>query len=378
MPLLSPLRWAAVILTTTLLVTDTVEETLAQARSLRRAGRDAEAVATLEQARRTHGPQQNIDALLGTLQLDLGQVGKARALAAELQQEELSTYRAAVFVGRFAAQEDGDLDQALAAYRSAAKLHARPLQALEGLIDIFLSRGQYGKAAKRGEAILEFDKALGRNWLGDIYLAQADSIRQGGAEMLPLAANRYRLALQQRPTDLLIVRKLLEVLLMSIHLDEAAELNAAAFAAADHAAERLFWTGRIHESSKDIAAARKAYRDSYSLQPQEGTVSLHLARLALSEGQSETAKTWLTLATTAMGESPRSLVLMAEVQNGLGDPQSALTCLNRAVAKDSGNAGAHYQLARTLLRLGQRRQGAEAMETFRSLQQAARPVIDDD
>lgn len=379
----SSLPSALIFLVAALSFADTLEETLAQAHKLRRSGRATEAVELLEAARSAHADQEapgdlaGLDGLLGALLLDLGQVGRARTLAAGLAHHDGSNYRALVFLGRFAAEEDGDLDGALQSYRQAARLEARPLDALQGQIAVFLERRQFGKAAKRAEAIAEFDKETGSRLLGDIYLAQADVLRNGGAEMLPLAISRYRMALQQRPTDLDIVRKLLEVLLLTLHFDEALDLNAAAFASEAQRGELLLWNGRIHESAKDINAARNAFRESYSLQPENGLACLHLARLALSDGQADTAREWLDRAIDVMGESPRSLVLLAEVHNGLGDAEAALSCLTRAVASQPGNAGAHYQRARTLLRLGRRKEGAAAMERFRSIKKAAQPAIDD-
>lgn len=376
--LVSGLRCALLTLAAATLTADTLEETLAQARKLRRLEQEPAAIELLESARETSGAQPAIDGLLGTLYLDVGQIGKARSLAEGLADQDGTNYRALLFCGRFAEDEDGDLERALQWYRQAAKIKSQPLEALERQVALFLTRSQFGKAAKRAESIAAFDPETGRQLLGDIYVAQADSARQGGAEMLPLAISRYRMALQQRPASLAIVRKLLDVLLLSIHLDEARELSDAAFAADDQRGERLFWSGRIHESARDIDAARRDYRESYSLQPAQGTVCLHLARLALSDGQTDTAREWLSRGIAAMGESPRSLVLMAEVHNGLGDEDAALSCLDRAVAIDRGNAGAHYQRARTLLRMGRRKEGAAAMERFRSIQQAARPPLDDD
>ncbi|GEM_PF-2297269 len=371
------LRCALLALSAMTVMADTLDETLAQARKLRRTDEQPAAIELLEAARNTLGAQPAIDGLLGTLYLEVGQVSKARSLAEGLADQDGSNYRALLFCGRFAEDEDGDLERALQWYRQAAKVKAQPLEALESQVALFLTRSQFGKAAKRAESIAAFDPETGRQLLADIYMAQADGAKQGGAEMLPLAISRYRMALQQRPASLAIVRKLLDVLLLSIHLDEARELNDAAFAAEDQRAERLFWSGRAHESARDIEAARRDYRESYSLQPDQGTVCLHLARLALSDGQSDTAREWLSRAINAMGESPRSLVLMAEVHNGLGDGDAALSCLDRAIAIDRGNAGAHYQRARTLLRLGRRKEGAAAMQQFLAIQQAARPALDD-
>jgi len=354
-----------------------VDELLDQARKLSRAGRETEAIALLEQARDARGSDAELDGQLGTLLLDIGQIGRARALAEGLSEYEGSSYRALIFVGRFAEEEDGDLDRALDAYRRATPLRSRPTDALKGQLSVFLAQARFGKAAKRAETIQAFNSALGQQLLGDVYLAQGDHLRQGGAEMLPIAASRYRMALQQRPTDLVIVRRLLEVLVLALHLDEASAINAAAFAADVHKAERLFWEGRVHESAKQVDAARRDYRASYEAQPDNGTTCLHLARLALSDGHTKTARDWLDLAIAAMGESPRSLLLKAEVHNGLGEFELALACLQSAVALDRGNAGAHYQLARTLLRLGRRDQGKAAMATFRAIQDAARPPVDD-
>ena len=371
------LRCALLILAAAALTADTLDETLAQARKLRRLEQEPAAIELLEQARKTLGAQPAIDGLLGTLYLDLGQIDKARSLAEGLADQDGTNYRALLFCGRFAMDEDGDLERALRWYRQAAKAKAQPLEALQRQVALFLSRSQFGKAAKRAESVAEFDQSTGRQLLADIYVAQADNARQGGAEMLPLAISRYRMALQQLPTNLAIVRKLLDVLLLSIHLDEARALNDAAFAGDDQRGERLFWSGRIHESARDIDAARRDYRESYSLQPEQGTVCLHLARLALSDGQTDTARDWLARGISSMGESPRSLVLMAEVHNGLGEGDAALLCLDRALAIDRGNSGAHYQRARTLLRMGRRKEGAAAMKQFMAIQQAARPALDD-
>lgn len=356
---------------------EAADELIDQARKLRRAGRAAEAITLLEQARAGRAADAELEGLLGTLLLDAGQVGRARELAAGLSDHDGSSYRALVFLGRYAEEEEDDLERALGAYRRATPLRPRPTDALKGQLSVFLARAQFGKAAKRAETIQAYDPAVGQQLLGDVYLAQGDHLRQGGAEMLPIAASRYRMALLQRPTDLLIVRRLLEVLVLSLHLEEAGDINAAAFAAEAHAAERLFWEGRIHESARQVDDARAAYRASYAARPDNGTTCLHLARLALSDGHGETAKEWLELAVAHMGESPRSLLLKAEVHNGLGQADQALSCLRRAVSLDRRSAGAHYQLALTLLKLGRREEGKAAMATFRAIQDAARPPVDE-
>jgi len=373
----SALRCALLALAAATPMADTLDETLAQARKLRRLEQEPAAIELLEGAREALGAQPGLDGLLGTLYLDVGQISKARALAEGLADQDGTNYRALLFCGRFAEAEDGDPDRALQWYRLAAKAKPQPLEALQSQVALFLNRSQFGKAAKRAESITEFDPETGRLLLADVYVAQADSARQAGAEMFPLAISRYRMALQQRPASLAIVRKLLDVLLLAIHLDEARELNDAAFAAHELRGEQLFWSGRIHESARDIDAARNDYRESYSLQPEQGTVCLHLARLALSDGQTDTAREWLSRGSSTVGESPRGLVLMAEVHNGLGEQEAALSCLDRALSLDRGNAGTHYQRARTLLRMGRRKEGAAAMEQFRAIQDAARPTLDE-
>ena len=349
---------------------------LEQARGLRRAERPEEAIALLEGAADRRGADAELEGLLGTLLLEVGRLGDAQRLAESLAGREGESYRAHVFLGQLAERHD-DPEAALQSFRRAAGLKPRPIEALAGQVVALLALGREGQAVKRGEELAGLYPDTGRPLLARALVQQGNAIMLQGIELYGLATERFRRALAAQPDDHAILERLLEVLVLTLRIEEAQELVQGLLTAPGDATDRHYWLGRCHEAGREFEDARAEYLLALGEALEHGPSALQLARLALAEGHGDEARRWLGIARARLGESTRTLALQADVHQGLGELAEAEGLLRRLIAASPEDAGAHYQLARVLFRQGRREEGGVFMERFRELQLATRPVVHD-
>jgi len=344
-----------------------LDDVLAETDRLIATGQHEQAVARLRSERTTHPDALELEANLGLALLAGGRVDEARAMADQLGGGAGDSYRGQLLLGHLAFRAR-QADAALPHYRRAAELHAEPVDALVGQVNVFRALGKHGKAVKRALTLTEISPATGRRLHAEVLVDQGDKLMAMGPELLTTAAARYQAALKLQPSDRVMLSRLLDAMVTAARVDDAERIAASALVAEEDRAELLYWRGRSREAAREFDAARVHYQASIALRPEHGETLLHLARLAVADRRLDEARTWLDGASQQMDTSPRMLLLEAEVHVGLADLPAAEACLTQALKLSPSHSAALYQYARVLLLSGRREEGLAAMTHFRDVQ----------
>ncbi len=114
----------------------------------------------------------------------------------------------------------------------------------------------------------------------------------------------------------------------------------------------------LYERMGDLAKAKEGYKVALSLDPDYAPALIALARIAIREGDTETARAYL--AKVSAGDVPADrLVEIGGFYESTGDMDRALEYYERAVAKDPNFVDARIAAARILLARGELKKAAE-------------------
>ena len=307
----------------------------------------------------------------------------------------------AAYVKAFARLGEGDLDQAIAEFRTAA---ARAGAALpdedmrEGAAA--LRRGDLRSAIARASAAVERhpDRPEPRMLLGLAYradeqydrsieqlsavvrLSPADDLaRQALADVLVLArrpadAEQVLLAAIDAIPDAGGAHYQLALVFQSLgrNSDAIRELErAAAFAPVvgqDHLYDTL---GVLHTSDANLDGALTAYRKRVLANPNNSDAHRKLAQIYLELGRHEEASAEFTAALLLDPMNAEACAGRAQIRLRLGNYADAAKWAQAALTLNPTHAAAQYTLGASLTRLGRADEGNAALDVFRRLQAAS-------
>ncbi len=283
----------------------------------------------------------------------------------------------------------GAFDGAIAAYRTALQVNPEFKKASNNLIVVLVKAGKSDEAIQRARQLVAArpDDADRYFTLG---LAQSEqnitdaigSFRRA-LELNPRhALARYNLALalnrsdksmeaidQLRQTLTIESRPETRYMLGMIYLhqgdfDNALRELSAAVAAAPRYAEAHAALGSVLKSQKEWDRAERELRRAIALNPDPPTY-YSLAQVLRQRGSTEAATAALSEAERLRQQREQDQEASALTSVGVakldsGDLTSALDLFRRATIASSRYAPAHYQMGRTLQRLGRDREAADA------------------
>lgn len=378
---LVPLRTAALACALFVLglgASTAAQSALDEARGLRKSGKPAEAVATLDAALQRTPGDADMQGLLGLCLLDAGDMTRARSLAEQLKDYQGDAFRPYVFVGRVY-QQGQQVEPAIAAYRRAVKVNPRCIEALNQLVVLYIGAGNFGKALKQAEKLTAVRPEVGRPMMAAALAAQGDQQRRAGGETITLAADSFLAALEYLPDDRPLGERALDTLVIAVRLAEAEQVAEQVFPERGPGGSRSndwhAWMGTIRAAAMDGVAAREHFETALAGQPDHPRAALGLARLLVDDGDFEAARGLLDVIRAHDPDSGRTALLLGEVLVALGETDEGIAALERAVELDPVQPKGHYQLARALLQAGRRDEGRAAMDRFRELQEASAPEV---
>ncbi len=355
----------------------TAQDTLADAKALRRSGLPAEAAALLQPQADAHAADGEWMGLLGLCLLDAGDAtGAGRALAAhDAAAGRAPSFRAETLRGRLAGLRQ-DWEAARTAYRDATRLNERAVEAWVGLVRVGMDEGRLGRALVDAGLLEEVVPDVGRAMAAEVLRAQGDVYRRRGATTVELAADKYQAALGKTPEDSELAELVLELSLQAYRTAVAAELVARHLAGEEHAVARAYWTGRRLVVVQDADGARAAFEEALARDPAHADSALWLAKLALGEGDAERARAWVAACRDAGLRTAQTELVLGEVLADLGELADAETHLRAALDRDPDLTKALYLLGRVLARRGEAAGAREVLERFRALTRP--PPVDEE
>jgi tetratricopeptide (TPR) repeat protein len=354
------------------------DDTLDEAKRLRRQGQPAEAAAVLERVLDARSDDADLVGLLGLCLLDAGELDRAVALAADHGQEPPTQFRLAVFLGRLHVAQ-GEDDAAIQSFRLATHLNDRAIEAWVGLIGVCRKTGKLAKAVRNAERLEEVQPELGRQLGAQALRAQGDQYRRAGPSTVELAADKYVAALEKTPDDPDLEALTLETLLAAVRVEAARDIVARVHGGAEPepSVTFLYWSARIQIAAQDAEAARGTLEQALAQDPEHAESALWLAKLELEDGRLESARAWLELCADAGMQTAQTHLVTGEVLAGLGDLPGAEEHLRAAVARDPNISKAHYLLGRVLMRAGKRDEAREVLAHFQEMQKPPSVEIGD-
>ena len=307
----------------------------------------------------------------------------------------------APYVKAFARLADGDFEQAIAEFRTAAARSGSLLQdedMREGAAA--LRRGDLRSAIARASSAVERypDRPEPRRLLGLAYRADEQydrsieqlsaAVRLSPADDLARRALADVLVLARRPADAE------QVLLAAIDAipdaggahyqlalvyqsigrngDAIRELErAAAFAPVvgqDHLYDTL---GVLYTSDANLDGALTAYRKRVLANPNNSDAHRKLAQIYLELGRHEEASAEFTAALLLDPMNAEACAGRAQIRLRLGDYADAAKWAQAALALNPTHAAAQYTLGASLTRLGRADEGNAALDKFSRLQAAS-------
>lgn len=200
------------------------------------------------------------------------------------------------------AQQRGNLDDAIAAYKELIKLYPQTAAAYNNLGSLFYDSGDYKQAIETVQAGLRLDRNMASSHaiLGSAYRATGD-LRQAAAE--------FKVALQKNPKDERSEENLVETL---------TEL-------------------------KEYPAAAALLRAKVEKEPNNQDAWRQLGDIYLVMSQDAHAKVLAIDPNSAI-----ALDLLGEIQEGMGNYQNAQAKYEEAVRKDPDKPGTHEHLGNIL------------------------------
>ena len=200
------------------------------------------------------------------------------------------------------AQQRGDLEQAIAAYRTLIKRYPQTAAAYNNLGSLYYDTGDYKQAVQVLESGLRLDQSMASSYaiLGAAYMAMGDD-RHAAAE--------FKIAVQKNPEDERSEENLVEAMTELKEYPEAVELLRA----------------KVQQHPNDQDAWRQL-GDLYLLMSQKA----HAKVLEIDPN------------------SATALDLVGEIQEGMGNYQNAQTKYEEAVRLAPDKAGTHEHLGNIL------------------------------
>ena len=307
----------------------------------------------------------------------------------------------AVYVKAFARLADGEFEQAIAEFRTAAARTGSSLQdddMREGAAA--LRRADLRSAIARASSAVERypDRPEPRRLLGLAYRADEQyersiehlsaAVRLSPADDLARQALADVFALARRPADAEQVllaaidaipdaggahyQLALVVQSLGRNSDAIRELErAAAFAPVvgqDHLYDTL---GVLYTSDANLDGALTAYRKRVLANPNNSDAHRKLAQIYLELGRHEEASAEFTAALLLDPMNAEAYAGRAQIRLRLGDYAGAATWAQAALTLNPAHAAARYTLGASLTRLGRADEGNAALDEFRRLQAAS-------
>lgn len=293
----------------------------------------------------------------GRLLLTRGRPAEALALLEEALVEWPDNARARYLAAR-AAEETGDLERAIREYKEAFRADpARTDAALQGA-RLHLRRGQYRAAAQlalqgAGERPESARESL---------LLGARALRLNG--QLPAARRALERLEEEHPEHRAEARAERAALVLheegpaaAVEVLESAGLDLrdpASLPALRALVEALHADGRSDEALRRVAAAVETHPEAPGLRDLHG-------RLLLRAGRPEAARQAFERALEAEAEHAGALQGLAALAARSGDVEGALSLLERAEEAEPERADVRYSTARLLLRMGRREEGLASL-----------------
>lgn len=337
------------------------QDALDEPLQLRRAGRADAALALVESQLAGGAQDDRLQGLRGLLLLDLGRDQEAEQLARELAGYAGAEFRVHGFLGR-AALARGDTDAALALLQRALECKPDAIEPAATLVQAQIAAGKLKAAIARAEQLEALAPELGRKLGAQAWVAQARRHRERGEEVIPLAVDDYRKALEKQPHDLEIVRLLTDTLIDLSFVDDARQLIAERFAGTEQALDRHYFTGRCHAARLEHEAAETELRAVLALDPQHVPALIELSKLALDDGRASQAREWLELATRTEPRSSRAWMMLGQASEDLAQDEAAEAAYRQACELSASNLKAQYLLGRLLVRTGRDAEGQSLLQ----------------
>jgi tetratricopeptide (TPR) repeat protein len=111
-------------------------------------------------------------------------------------------------------------------------------------------------------------------------------------------------------------------------------------------ADAHYWKAQTAVKRHDLAAALQEYQTTVQLNPNHSNARIGVAKLFVSLGALEGVKQQLDWLKQNQPNTPDYYLLLADYDDGLKDPDGALTAAEQAVARDPNRSDAYRELAR--------------------------------
>jgi hypothetical protein len=327
-------------------------EAVAQAKSLRKAGKAAEAAALLATARAAAPRDEQLAGLHGLCLLDAGREAEARAVGDAFAGYDGKEPRLLTLLGRLA-QGRGEWDAALQRFEAALAVDGRLLEPAVEVVRTDIAAGRFAAAVTAAARVEAQQPDLGRRLAADALIAQADRFAAQGVETLGLSADKLAAAFELRPDDHALGERLLDLQVRLLRVREARVLIPRLFP--QDRAQAQYWEGRCRGAEADPAGARQSFEAAIAADAAHAGALLELASLEVEAGNFEAARA--RLARVPKDSGARRELLLGLAEDGLGHDAAAEAALRKALELEPGSSKAGYHLGRLLVRTGRGAEG---------------------
>lgn len=266
------------------------------------------------------------------------------------------------------ARAQNDLDVAQAEFEHAHALAPNTIEPLAALTQLYLTRGQKGRALAAAQHAVSDTKSadpVTLNLLGEVYLAVGD---------VPRAVDTLEHASRLAPTWWLPYRNL-------AFAKESAGDRAGAIAAcqsallnAPHEAQMIAQLSMLYEKGGEVDKAIALYDHSLEQDPKNETLANNLAMLLVTYKSDQASLDRARDLTAGFSESPSGSFLDTAgwVRVKRGEYAAALPMLERAATISSGSWEIRYHLGVAQAHAGQEARAKESLESALAGANAAR------